>query len=542
MRVLQVTGKLGVASNDSTGSARTGSIAAHPLFPAIVALWFAALLGLGSLVIPHELFLRLFGADATTPAVRGAVALASALGGAGLGYALARKVAASSERPTRRERSGGPRATPAKRPISAIEELGPEGLDEPVGETRPHVPAPEPIAGRRRPLSVTDESGPSEFLDHVPLPGGSDGIGIMHAEPLEEEEPLELAHFADEPEPGPVRFTPPGGTPFGTGALSRRPDDLNVDRPFTSTLASGDAPPVAVRPFDAPLSSQASATNAPFEVIAAEVERPGTDTSTVAAESHLPFGMPQPVGHAATINSPGPASDRQSAAALANLSVAQLVERFALSLQRAGEPTAAALLTPEPQPEPVLAPAGQFAPVPAPLGASSTSAVPLALQPFGFDDEEDGDEADSIPPFALPLGVRPDQREAVAAYTSPAALDDVPGDDTADEDDHFASLLEMRGRIGANRDAVRIDLPDQHDGIEPVVVFPGQEPRRAVPASDGPTRDAAPPSQPDLARPAPFASPQAQSPQAGAALPRSDATEAALREALAKLQRLSGAA
>ena len=34
-------------------------ISAHPLFPAIVALWFAALLGVGSLVLPVVLFEKL---------------------------------------------------------------------------------------------------------------------------------------------------------------------------------------------------------------------------------------------------------------------------------------------------------------------------------------------------------------------------------------------------------------------------------------------------------------------------------------------------
>ena len=151
-------------TRSSTAVARQGSISAHPLFPAIVALWFAALLGIGSLILPVAIFDRiaaLSGDVSLSMTARTAIAVVAAIGGAALGVFLARQVAA----PGRTQVHHRGRDSAAKRPISALDELGPEGLDEPIATRAPHVPAPEPIPGRRRPLSVTDESGPSEFLD-----------------------------------------------------------------------------------------------------------------------------------------------------------------------------------------------------------------------------------------------------------------------------------------------------------------------------------------------------------------------------------------
>jgi len=82
-------------------------LSAHPAFPAIVALWFAALLGLGSLVLPIALIERLAtltGIALIVPAAkaplgitaRAIIALAAASAGAGIGLLLARKAVDSS--------------------------------------------------------------------------------------------------------------------------------------------------------------------------------------------------------------------------------------------------------------------------------------------------------------------------------------------------------------------------------------------------------------------------------------------------------------
>src|SRR5687768_10726637 len=89
-------------------------ISLHPAFPAIVAPWFAALLGLGSMVLPVVLIERtveITGISALVPAAgpplgfmaRGLIALASALAGAAIGVAIARRVARAHDagRPSR---------------------------------------------------------------------------------------------------------------------------------------------------------------------------------------------------------------------------------------------------------------------------------------------------------------------------------------------------------------------------------------------------------------------------------------------------------
>src|SRR5688500_11745138 len=81
-------------------------ISLHPAFPAIVALWFAALLGVGSLVLPAVLLDRMVevtGISALIPAAspplgmtaRSLIAIAGALVGAGLGVTIARRVASA---------------------------------------------------------------------------------------------------------------------------------------------------------------------------------------------------------------------------------------------------------------------------------------------------------------------------------------------------------------------------------------------------------------------------------------------------------------
>jgi hypothetical protein len=128
-----------VAEPHSETQADKAPISTHPAFPAIVALWFACLLGLGSLVLPIALLERLVavtGIAALVPAAepplgftaRAIVALAGALGGAAAGLLLARKVASSYE-PRARLRAPERIDTRECRPIAAHAELGEEGFE-----------------------------------------------------------------------------------------------------------------------------------------------------------------------------------------------------------------------------------------------------------------------------------------------------------------------------------------------------------------------------------------------------------------------------
>lgn len=124
----------------------------HPAFPGIVVLWFAALLGGGTLTLPVALVERLValtGLAALIPSAapplgetaRAAIALAGAVAGALVGWAVARKVAAQEPAPPRIDVD---QARPC-RPILAHEELGEEGfgsrIDTPV---EPPVPQDQP--------------------------------------------------------------------------------------------------------------------------------------------------------------------------------------------------------------------------------------------------------------------------------------------------------------------------------------------------------------------------------------------------------------
>jgi hypothetical protein len=189
------------------------------------------------------------------------------------------------------------------------------------------------------------------------------------------------------------------------------------------------------------------------------------------------------------------------------------------------------------------------------------SSLPVALRPFGFDEtDEAADEGDPYDDasghgFSLPLGnvskpfAAPDASPAAisaAPFSMPQPVDDAAAEaeDAPVDDDHFGSLLAMKGNFAPGREFVRIEEDEEPaTGIEPVVVFPGTaQPGRAAPAPDGPSREPATPAP--FGRP-PFAPPLAPTQAAGHnPFQPADrqATETALRDALAKLQQMSGAA
>ena len=136
-------------------------VSAHPAFPVIVALWFCALFGIGSMVLPAALLEKVVastGISAVIPAAapplgataRILIALAAAGIGVVAGLFVARKVAAlqGNTTPARsRSIASGPEekaegtADPlsTKKPISAHEELGSDRFDAPFDEDEDEV-------------------------------------------------------------------------------------------------------------------------------------------------------------------------------------------------------------------------------------------------------------------------------------------------------------------------------------------------------------------------------------------------------------------
>ncbi|MEL1251991.1 hypothetical protein [Aurantiacibacter gilvus] len=169
------------------GSGAKPPITASPAFRWVVAIWFAALLGVGSLVVPVVLLERASLASglasilpqAAPPlgfTARALIAGGGTIGGALLGLLLARLLV--------RDRQPKPAKVTSHRPLSPAEDLAElDDIDEPA--------PPATIGGRRRALAIAEEERPSDFLNLVPLPGFDDP-----GEPIE--------FHSEDPEPEPV--------------------------------------------------------------------------------------------------------------------------------------------------------------------------------------------------------------------------------------------------------------------------------------------------------------------------------------------------
>ena len=200
-------------SKSKRDPANAQPITGHTLFPAVVALWFGALFGLGSLAVRPSLLENLIiqsRIDLIVPAAapplgitaRVLLALGMAALGAVLGIMLSRRLSRpkieTHERkrgakdlapasPRVRSRDAHPDA-PARRPISAHEELG---EDQSLDDPRPVSNGPGMLANRRRALAIIHDEPAFVPLDLAPLPG----IGAV--------EPLDLAGLVLPADPDP---------------------------------------------------------------------------------------------------------------------------------------------------------------------------------------------------------------------------------------------------------------------------------------------------------------------------------------------------
>ncbi len=156
-------------------------LSSHPLFPAIVAMWFGALFGLGSLAVRASLLEAIVIAghiDTLVPSAapplgitaRIMLALAMAMIGGTLGALIARWIARPKPAAHERRRTVAPSA-------ASIQKRTSFGLSEPV-PAQPYAQANEakqatPVfTGRRRPLTIEEDSFQAYVHDGAPLPGG----------------------------------------------------------------------------------------------------------------------------------------------------------------------------------------------------------------------------------------------------------------------------------------------------------------------------------------------------------------------------------
>lgn len=481
------------------------SLIRHPFTPFVAALWFAALLGLGSLAVRATVLenaVLALGLDRLIPAAapplgftaRLLLALGLAVTGAALGYALTRRLAGPGRRAQKAVETFDASALAAADAAASIAAAGENDDLDRLEAARQQTVRAAP-AGRRR--ALTNESSLGTEQPQILHLGELDSLG------LEDEAPAPSALVDAE-------------------------------------IAPDSAPAAPVMP-QAALDWPAATTPVPVAPVAA-----------------APNG----------------------AKALESLGIAELVERFtqALAARRAAAPATSPVTAVAPAPEqlftaPAHAPAPQAVrdepqpesmpaairaetPQSAPSVVYEEPAAPAPTRPFDmpavlrqpgtiewFDDEDGEDEEaaaatlDSLLPPKRPAGdpfrnlpESPEPEAAdIAADAARWALpdpDENPEDelldvDAAEEpaDEPFSSLLDMKhsARVPTPPAApfVRVEDGVGSDLPEPVVTFPGQ----VVPPAPIPARLPG----------APYGATPVQ-------------TEAALRDALAALQKMSGAA
>jgi len=577
-----------MAQSTSASQPARAPISAHPAFPAIVALWFAALLGLGSLVLPIALIERLVTVTriaslipAAEPPLgftaRAAIALGASIAGAVIGLLLARKVANSSPAEPR-GRSFSIGSERECRPISAHDELGEDGLDS--------ASSMASLQQKRRSLAIAEDNRPSAYLQPVPLPGQSldDRAELPSPEepasfeplPTDEavveavREPLELADFAapvdgfeDEPveievdeglealrrsihapdapamqdspmtEPtlDPTAFAPEPAhsepLPFAAPSLRRSLTAFDEDEPTDASHGHDEDEFVEDEAFDEEAAPQltvverdgdASGDDRPVEELGLVqlAARLGTLIETRRAwlaQRHS--AVPAPAAPLA------PFGDSEGFEAAEAEDAARAIADFFGPTSAADAPGA----TMERE-----APAERLEPDPAPVTLSQ-AAMPAPLRGLRLDHDEEDDEDALAASLSLPLtGLGTD---ACGSTEEAEEFDEAEPDDG-----EYSSLLAMKNPFARQQEFVRVEEPEGESGsIEPAVTFPAPSAAALNPSGRegfaSASRPFDPPQKPVESE---------LRPTSAAALRDPGEAERSLRDALATLQRMSGAA
>lgn len=320
------------------GKPAQAPISAHPLFGTLVALWFAALFGLCSLVLPARIFESLLGAIGLSGLVplglgmRFLIALlACALGGM-IGLSLTRRFAPNSpkreteeaEEPVASARARKKRGKAKRAPLLVQEETDEAPLPPPIEA------APEPQPRRRRflmqaseapeetsPIEISDASAEESPLAAVPAQFDEADTALVP-------EPVSEAAMAPEPEaapalpalqPAPVRF-------YGRDYIG----DAGQPADATASMApawpgAGEAPQKPLSQHDVP--DLADFTHPNRKAPATDLHAaPPVLSPAPEAETAQPAARPRrPI----SLNRPVPITERP----LERLGMVELVERLA---------------------------------------------------------------------------------------------------------------------------------------------------------------------------------------------------------------------
>jgi hypothetical protein len=467
-----------VAKQKRKPATQPTSIIRHPLFPAVVALWFGALFGLGSLAIRTgliESFVIAAHIDTLVPATapplgitaKIVIALAMAVFGGLLGSKLARFItrpnpdahqrkrgAASIAEADVRRRDAHPDA-PARRPISAHEEFGGEGIET---ET-----AAATIPGRRRTLTIDEGHSVFTVPEMAPLPGGEPQIIDLgeldlagsEIQALESEPQIAAVDTA----PAHQDFRAPGELQeprqvFGQPVVLDQPFALPVADFAASTAAPWPAEPIAN--YGAPVAPPIDFSR-PGEVIAAanaaRTEEAPLFQRSADAAGFAEAGPEAPTQTAITAEAVAEAA----AVALDSLGLVELTERFAATLRkrRAALAASAAAIEVPLTVEPVMAnPNAESANEPDGFSVPLFEVPAFLVPEAAVADESEqiaASAAEPAPPVLEQFGSAPVPAEVaeqvpeipVAPLAMPAALRPISFDDP-DEDEDFATYLPLR--------------------------------------------------------------------------------------------------
>ncbi|KPL69235.1 hypothetical protein SZ64_14670 [Erythrobacter sp. SG61-1L] len=435
------------------------SISAHRLFPAVVALWFAALFGLGLIVLPSTAVERIVSASGMAAIIPAAapplgftahllLALVAACGGALAGYFAAKMLAPRRPRSERKDRAQkdhiktvpvqrrrmAPEA--GRRPLSAMEDLGPpiiaptsmpddvaevEVEEGPVAED--YWPEPEPdLAYEVRALPAELEVRADEF------------------EPEYEYAEYEVTALPDAaPEPLPAVAPLPAVEPVpeapGAPIPEAEPEFEPEPEPARGKLLHQATPARAVLPSDPAANLERMGTVQLAERLALAMQRhPGRPQGTPPAyfeELTRQLAEPEPTFGPAREPADAPSSLAAAAAAAPTPSAPAPEQAMAQPEQTAKvEPLAAA--------ERIL---GRASVTSAQEPEDSLSVPPLPapeLQAFGeeeYDYEEEDYFVQSLPLAGLSPAEGPIEDEPIENEESW---------DSGDQPERYSSLLAMR--------------------------------------------------------------------------------------------------
>jgi hypothetical protein len=434
-------------------------ITSHQLFPAVVALWFGALFGLGSLAVRPSLLESVVMAsriDLVIPAAapplgvtaRILLALGLAAAGSAIGLIIARRL--SRPKPEVRERK--------RTKLADREEAAPRYNHHPVADEAEDEMNGGILAQRRRALTI--EHDEEDFVPHemAPLPGGAPqilDISKVGFEAPPAHMPLDLSDYQHEParqefQPQPVSapvpqaepvayVAPPAPAPL-TEAAQRQifGQPVNGDHidpnfvqaaGFKTTVFDTETPEPLFPPRFAP-SQAATAPEAAPE--AAQVvpsftvpPAPAVEAFAVPPMEAPAFTAPEPA--AAPVAEPEPAAPAPVVVAApaeplpspAGLGMTDLASRLAESMaRRRAARAAAAGAVPQPAETPAV-PVAEQAPFEA---AASTLPAPVLPEPAPFASPAQF-EASVPAPFAPFAAVStPDPAPQAAAPVTPISI------------------------------------------------------------------------------------------------------------------------